>query len=157
METGFDRKNEAYEHTTFPRQFVTYAWYKPLQVGALTALFTFLSQGAMFLMTGDWLGSFDAVREAMQRSSEHFFTGPGAFSAIGGVAAVLPSLAIAVHIVKDRPFSSYSSSRGGWNWGTFGKCLVVAVVVLGSRFFGEALLFPDRTADGLLGCPLSVL
>ena len=145
-----DGKHAAYEYTTFPRQFVTYAWYKPLLVGALTALFTFLSQGALFLVTGAWLGSLDAVGEAMKRSSEHFFSGPGALSAIGGVAAVLPALAIAVRIVQDRPFSSYSSSRGGWNWVAFGKCLIVAVVILGSMFFGEALFFPDSAADGIV-------
>jgi len=30
-----------------------------------------------------------------------------------GVAILLPSLYLATKIVKDRPFSSYSSSRGG--------------------------------------------
>ena len=34
-------------------------------------------------------------------------------------------------IVKDRPFSSYSSSRGGWNWKLFFKCFLIAIVIVG--------------------------
>lgn len=29
----------SYEYTTFPRAFVTYAWFKPLLVGQLTVVY----------------------------------------------------------------------------------------------------------------------
>jgi len=30
---------QSYEYTTFPRAFVTYAWFKPLLVGLLTVVY----------------------------------------------------------------------------------------------------------------------
>ena len=154
----------AYEYTIFPRKFVTYKWYKPLVVGAITAVVTFLFQLVIMGIARLWLGSFDLIREAGQRSSEYFYSGPGTLITVGGVAAALPSLAIAAHIVGDRPFSSYSSSRGGWNWSAFAKSLVLAVAVFGVASVGEALLLPDPAADhvnrfsvvGLLVCLVAV-
>lgn len=68
----------AYEYTTFPRKFVIYKWYKPLVVGAITAVVTFLFQLVIMGIAKLWLGSFDLIREAGQRSSEYLFAGPGA-------------------------------------------------------------------------------
>lgn len=157
-------EQNAYEYTTFPRRFVTYKWFKPLIVGLITVLFAFLCQMMSLALAGLWLGDYNLIREATERSSEHFFTGPGAFLAIGGVASLLPSLAIASRIVGDRPFSSYSSSRGGWNWGAFAKCLVLAAIVFGGAIVTDALLLPDPAADhvnrftmiGLLVCLIAV-
>ena len=42
---------------------------------------------------------------------------------------MLPSLYIAVKIIKDRPFSSYSSSRGGWNHKLYFKALIIPVII----------------------------
>jgi hypothetical protein len=55
------------------------------------------------------------MREALSNSSAYFYSGPGLLMAVGGVAGMLPALALAERIVRGRPFSSYSSSRGGWN------------------------------------------
>lgn len=46
-----------------------------------------------------------------------------------GVIIMLPSLYIATKIVKDRPFSSYASSRGGWNHKLFFKALIIPFIV----------------------------
>lgn len=51
-------------------------------------------------------------------------------------------------VVRDRPYSSYSSSRGGWNWGAFGKCLLVAVAVMAIDFAVEYLIDPTMPGDG---------
>ena len=37
------------------------------------------------------------------------------------IVLYLPALYIATRILKYRPFSSFSSSRGGWNWKLFFK------------------------------------
>lgn len=106
---------QTYEYTTFPRAFVTYAWFKPLLVGLLTAVFALLIQGITYLISILWLGSPELMREALSNSSAYFYSGPGLLMAVGGVAGMLPALALAERIVRGRPFSSYSSSRGGWN------------------------------------------
>ena len=46
------------------------------------------------------------------------------------VAIILPSLYVASKIVRDRPFSSYSTSRKKWNWNIFFKSVALSAVVL---------------------------
>ena len=57
------------------------------------------------------------------------YTGPGALVTLGNVAALLLSLFLATCIVKDRPFSSYGSARGGWRMNVFWKCFAAALIV----------------------------
>ena len=149
MGSHFRVENKTYEYTTFPREFITYKWFKPLLVIILTALLMSILQSVITVIDTLWLGDFSSVMASIDRSNPAFFEGPGILLAIGGIAAILPALFIATKIVRDRPFSSYSSSRGGWNWGAFAKCLVVALVVCGSIIVGEAFLMPDEGADGV--------
>lgn len=79
----------------------------------------------------------------------NFFDNPQGIVSIVFVAAMLPCLALASYIVKDRPFSSYSSSRGnGWSWRLFSVCLVVSFLVLGLEFlFSLVLTFLSNAED----------
>ena len=47
---------------------------------------------------------------------------------LGSMAVAIPALWIASKIVRDRPFSSYSSARGGWNFKIFFICMLLALV-----------------------------
>ena len=125
-------KTNTNEYTTFPRTFDTYKCCKPLLVGTLTALFTLIGQGILAVISALWIGN-GAVgfMQALDKNGPFFFSGPGALFAIGGVALILPAFALAVRIVHDRPFSSYSSSRGGWNWKIFFRSLILAFIVFG--------------------------
>ena len=49
---------------------------------------------------------------------------------LGSVAIMIPALWLASAIVRDRPFSSYSSSRGGWSGKVFWKTLPIAMVCI---------------------------
>ena len=49
----------------------------------------------------------------------------------GMEAIYIPSMLLAALIVKDRPFSSYLSSMGGWRWKTFLKTCAAAFVIVG--------------------------
>ena len=51
-----------------------------------------------------------------------------------------PAIYIASKIVRDRPFSSYSSSRGGWNWKIYFKCLSIPFVIYFSYFLISLLI-----------------
>ena len=44
------------------------------------------------------------------------------------MAVAIPAFWIASKIVRDRPFSSYSSARGGWNFKIFFLCMLLALV-----------------------------
>ena len=141
---------QSYEYTTFPRVFVTYAWFKPLLVALLTAVFSFMILGITILIGLLWLGDSGLVIEAlMSKSSPYFYSGPGLLMAVGGVSGMLPALALAERIVRGRPFSSYSSSRGGWNWAAFVKCFVLAAIVFGAEVLAMAFGMPDAEADGI--------
>ncbi len=70
------------------------------------------------------------------------YTGPGALAELGAIAVMLPALALALLIVRDRPFSSLSSSRGGWNWSLFLKCLGIALIVYVISYVIEFALDP---------------
>lgn len=141
-------KSKGYEYTTYPRRFEGYKWYKPLIVGVLTAVLTLVAQLGLVLIGMLW-GKFGmkGALDAMDRSSAAFFSGPGALMAIGGVAAMMGALALSARIVKDRPFSSYSSSRGGWNWGIFGRSMILAALIFGVLILTPTLLFPEEGAD----------
>ena len=41
----------------------------------------------------------------------------------------IPSLFVATKIVKDRPFSSYSSSRRGWNFKLYFKAMIIPFII----------------------------
>ena len=141
---------QSYEYTTFPRVFVTYAWFKPLLVALLTAVFTLMISGITLLIVLLWLGDPGLMGEVLTNStSAYFYSGPGLLIAAGGVAGFLPALALAERIVRGRPFSSYSSSRGGWNWAAFVKCLVLAAIVFGAEVVAMAFGMPDAGADGI--------
>ena len=140
---------QSYEYTTFPRAFVTYAWFKPLLVALLTAVFTLMIIGITTFIGILWLGDPGLMGEASSNSSAYFYSGPGLLMAAGGVAGFLPALALAERIVRGRPFSSYSSSRGGWNWAAFVKCFVLAAIVFGAEVVAMAFGMPDAGADGI--------
>ena len=125
-----------HDFLTYPRRFLSYRWYKPLLVALLTVLFAILFSILIFVP----VGFFSAVSSGDTSSVVSAATGydsmrvgsfTDAVSGFAGLAVFIPALALAAKIVKDRPFSSYSSSRGGWNWKIFFKCLGVALPVAG--------------------------
>ncbi len=141
-----DSNQNMYDYATFPRQFLSYRWFKPILVALLTVVFMTIFQIILMLIGTIWSGdpnflnSIGGSYETMDA-----YTGPGALVELGALAVILPALALAALIVRDRPYSSYSSSRGGWNWGGFAKCLGVAVAVVTVFTLVQVLLFPDET------------
>lgn len=119
---------------TYPREFVTYRWYKPLIVTALGAVF-YVILSIVVMGIGYAIGGREAMQQVMSASGydgADMYTATGVFVNMGGVAILLLALFLASLIVKDRPFSSYSSSRGGFDFKVFFKCLLIALVVCGT-------------------------
>ena len=144
-----EESGSTYEYTTYPLRFVTYKWYKPLLVGLLGFLFMLLFQIVELVVAVAWAGDVNFLYSLSTNYDDmNPYTAPGALVLIGGVAALLPALAVAALIVRDRPFSSYSSSRGGWNWSAFFKCIAVAIVVLAAFTLVQIALFPGLGGAG---------
>ena len=126
------------DYSSFPRQFVSYKWFKPILVGLLTFVFEIIFMFVPFIAAVAWAialqGGTDNIEgmiaQLTDTTSPLFFQGPGLLAVLGSVCVMLPALALSVRIVYDRPFSSYSSTRGGFNWKIFGCYVVVLAIVM---------------------------
>ena len=125
--------DQQHEYITYGRRFNSYRWYKPILVGVLTAIFAMVVViGAIFASIA--LGFLSDVKPLLLQTgydNMDVSSVGGILLNLGGLAVFIPALWLAAKIVRDRPFSSYSSSRGGWNWKLFGKCLLIAIVTVG--------------------------
>ena len=106
-------EKKASNYFTYPREFITYKWYKPLIVTALGAVF-YVILAIVVMGIGYAIGGREAMQQVMSASGydgADMYTATGVFVNMGGVAILLLALFLASLIVKDRPFSSYSASR----------------------------------------------
>lgn len=116
------------EYITFPRTFENYRWYKPILVFIIGAIVYVILQVAIFAIFGMAYG-WNTIFQLMTQGYEALNSEAGSYIGYLSVAIFLPSLYIATKIVRDRPFSSYSSSRGGWDWKLFFKSLTIPLAV----------------------------
>ena len=124
---------QQHEFITYGRRFISYRWYKPILVGLIMALFYLIVGSASLLalvkLNHEAVQASGVLLSGYENMDVSSVT--GVMVNLGGVALLIPALWIAGRIVKDRPFSSYSSSRGGWNWKLFFKCFLIAIVIVG--------------------------
>ena len=153
------------DYIIYPTKFKTYKWYKPFLVALLTGVFFFLGSiintiivFAIELITGAKTSVFAALLNKGY-DGMNVYTAPGAIASLGSVVWMLIALIIAVKIVKDRPFHSYSSSSGkGWSWIIFFKCFFPALLVCGVPVAADLVLIDGRvgvsqfTLAGLILC-----
>lgn len=126
---------------TFPRSFEKYKWYKPLIVAALTFILYIILSILCDVLFGIFFPElFSSSLLYDPNSSPGLETVEGIYTSIN-IALMIPSFFISSKIVRDRPFSSYLSSRGGWNWEIFAKSLLVALVAYGIITLVEFLIF----------------
>ena len=126
---------------TFPRSYEKYKWYKPLIVAALTFILYIILSILCDVLFGIFFPElFSNSLLYDPNSSPGLETVEGIYTSIN-IALMIPSFFISSKIVRDRPFSSYLSSRGGWNWEIFAKSLLVALVAYGIITLVEFLIF----------------
>lgn len=131
-----DSNAKQHIYPTYGRQFTSYRWFKPIITGILfftiymilyllwidvVSIIGRSATGAegitldSLLTTGyDEMDMADPLRSAVD---------------LGGLAIAIPALWLASVIVRDRPLSSYQSSRGGWNRKVFWRCIPAALLV----------------------------
>ncbi len=122
------QNNKIADYITFPTTFETYRWYKPILVMIISFIAMFILIGITTLAYSTIFGQgfiinvFRGGIESLSNSNNIFF-------ADLIIIMFIPALYIASRIVKDRPFSSYSSSRGGWNFKLYFKALVIPIIL----------------------------
>ncbi|MBR1481547.1 MAG: CPBP family intramembrane metalloprotease [Ruminococcus sp.] len=149
----------------YPKQFTPYKWYKPLLTALLMIVFFFVFSTIVGLI-GSVLASAQGVNpvELMQGGYDHMdaYSVHGAITSLGSIAMFLPALLLANRIVNARSFSSYSSSRGGFDFGVFFKTLIGALVCIGLPLTLQTLLTQPQsgnirfTVAGLIVCLILV-
>ena len=121
-----------HEYPTYPRRFISYRWFKPLLAGLLFAVLYLGSNVAIVLLGALNQGGLESVMKiAGSYDTMDVSSGPGILLNLGSLAVAIPLLALTALIVRDRPFSSYSSARGGWDWSVFGRMMLLALLVCG--------------------------
>lgn len=146
---GESQRKVAYDYAKYPREFVSYRWFKPLLVGVLGVVIYFALMLLLLLVVAVWTGGFGFLDNISTGYDDmNVFTGPTAMVELGTIALMLPALALAGLIVRDRPFSSYSTSRGGWNWKAFAFCLAIAAAVMFADIVIETLIGGSGGSDG---------
>ena len=147
----------AAEHSypIYGRQFKSYRWYKPILVFIVAAviylilgmILTFVVAGASGVglngVTGEtasniFSDSYDDMDLANMWQN---------VVSLGSVALMIPALWLATKIVRDRPFSSYSSSRGGWSSKVFWKVFPVAFLCISAPIIVDNLFIEHRIDD----------
>ena len=121
-----------HEYPTYPRRFISYRWFKPLLAGLLFAVLYLGSNVAIVLLGALNQGGLESVMKiAGSYDSMDVSSAPGILLNLGSLAVAIPLLALTALIVRDRPFSSYSSARGGWDWDVFGRMMLLALLICG--------------------------
>ena len=121
-----------HEYPTYPRRFISYRWFKPLLAGLLFAVLYLGSNVAIVLLGALNQGGLESVMKiAGSYDTMDVSSGLGILLNLGSLAVAIPLLALTALIVRDRPFSSYSSARGGWDWSVFGRMMLLALLVCG--------------------------
>lgn len=116
------------DYITYPKTFDNYKWYKPILVLIITFIVMFILDALVFLVFNYTLG-FEFIKNTFGGGYAGFNSAIGIIFVDLLIITIIPSLYIASKIVRDRPFSSYSSSRGGWNYRLYLKALIIPLVL----------------------------
>ena len=135
------------DYITFPKTFEKYRWYKPILVFVLTIIIMSILSGltiaAFYKMVGP-----DFLRAVLYGGYEILVSPMAMFFMDLIIIMFIPSLYIASKVVKDRPFSSYSSSRGGWNFKLYFKALIIPMILFIVYMIAEtAIKGPEGTSN----------
>lgn len=134
-------KNIKDDYITYPMTFEKYRWYKPILVFILSVIFLYIfinvATGVILALVPG-LSPDAFVSSISQTQGFDSFVGILGFSLL---ALAIPSVYLATKIVRDRPFSSYLSSVGGWNWGLFAKSAAIFFAAYIIIHVVQALIF----------------
>lgn len=152
------------DFTKYPREFITYKWFRPLVTGILFAIiYMIFGSGLVLAVTlfhgGEYVADLESI-VAGGYDTFNTYSGPGALATLGIIALMIPALAIANKLAGRRTFKSYASSRGGWNFGIFFRCMLLFLVICAIPVFVFQLVVYGKvggnqfTLIGLILCTI---
>lgn len=121
-------EDKTYDFIRFPRTFDNYKWYKPILV-FIIALISFFVFQLIVVICFSRIYGFDLINTLMGSGYEAMNTEIGQIISDLSIIVIIPSVYIASKIVKDRPFSSYLSSHGGFNFKLYLKALIIPFIM----------------------------
>lgn len=142
-------ENQIQDYITYGQTFEEYKWYKPILTFVVSIIiWTVLNIIAVVIFGAVYGNGFF---EALTLNYEGM-NNPDAANFYGflSIALFIPSLYLASRIIKDRPFSSYASSRGGWNWKIFFKCLLITLITYVILIIIQSMISPTSTGPNKL-------
>ena len=116
------------DYITFPRTFESYRWYKPILVFILGSII-YLILGTAITVSFYVIVGPDFVMSVFRGGYEVLISPMAIFFTDLLIIILIPAIYLASKIIKDRPFSSYSSSRGGWNFRLYFKALPIPLIL----------------------------
>lgn len=119
--------NKITDFITYPKTFEKYRWYKPILVFIIGLILMLIFQLILLVVFGAIYGE-SAMDIITGGGYEVLNTNLGEIFTDLSVIVMIPALYIATKIVRDRPFSSYASSRGGWNFKLYLKALIIPFI-----------------------------
>ena len=129
--------SNAQEYYTYPGKLEGYKWFKPILTGLLLLVFLVVFLVALFATAAVLvlLGGGNPIEFFMSFAGGYdtmdVYSAPGALVSLGNVAVLMPALFLAMKITKERPVSTLTSSRGGWNKDFFKKAVLLALLING--------------------------
>ena len=129
----FSREVTEHGYVTYPRRFEGYKWYNPIITAIVFGIFFSIFMGISLIIAIILVGDYKIIVEMSRGGYDSFntYTAAGIFSTLVPLAVAIPALMLTAVLRKDRPFSSYSSSRGGWNWKIFLKMMIPSLILFG--------------------------
>jgi len=113
---------------TLPRTFEKYRWYKPIIVFIIGFIAMLVFQIVVEEIFINVYG-LEFVNHMTNGGYEVLNNALGEFFSDLQVIVMMPALYIASKIVRDRPFSSYTSTSGRWNFKLYLKALAIPLVL----------------------------
>ena len=124
---------------TYPKTFEKYRWYKPVFVFILLLIFYIIFNILVDYISAAIYGK--AVVDAIINGGYEVMDTPlGEILTDIKVIMFIPALFLACKIVGDRPFSSFVSSRGGWNYRLYFKALIIPFIFTMLSFGVDTLI-----------------
>ncbi len=149
--------SNAREHTypTYGRQFKSYRWYKPVIAGVIFLILYLLFSiivvfGVAFIVgrgTPDPAGLLSSKIFTRSYDDMDLANAWQSVLSLGAVAVMIPALWLTSVIVRDRPFSSYSSARGGWSRKVFWKAFPIAFICISIPIAVKDMFFEHDISD----------
>ena len=121
-------EKEINEFITFPKTFEKYKWYKPILVFIIGLIINVLLVVTIYFIFSIAYGE-NYIDGFLNGGYETLNNALGTIIIDLSIITMIPSVYIATKIVKDRPFSSYASSRGGWNFKLYFKALIILFIL----------------------------